>query len=418
MAIRTAQDALSQRPLRFLRSSWPWRSMAYLISGLLVPVALVALHQVLVVCGVPAVVSLVVTVLCVPVLGPLIAVVERRRLRLADREPLPDPHRTVTGSGPATRLYARLREPATWREAGFAVVGVLALTSVDLALLGLAVYLAGQASFFVAGAGPAVDVALLRGGVVAVTAVVVLPIYAYLVTGWASVRAAVTRAVLAPRDAELGERLVEVSRSRARLVDAFEVERRRIERDLHDGAQQRLVALTMTLGLARLDVPDDSPLADQLDAAHRQATEALTELRELIRGVHPEVLTGRGLPAAIDDLAGRSALPIETDVRLPRRLPAAIETTAYFVVCEALANTTRHGRATSATVRAGLAEDLLVVEVTDDGRGGADPRRGSGLHGLVDRVAVLDGRLMLSSPAGGPTVLRAEIPCAPTVHSA
>jgi signal transduction histidine kinase len=300
----------------------------------------------------------------------------------------------------------RLREQATWRELGYTVVSGLALWWIDLGVMFLCLYLPlvglaaplyvhddwGKAAAFLLGAAA-------------------LPIAAYPITAWAGARAALTRAVLAPRDAELDERLVEVSRSRARLVDAFELERRRIERDLHDGAQQRLVALTMTLGLARLDLPADSPVAAQLGEAHEQAKLALAELRELIRGVHPQVLTDRGLPAAVADVAGRSAIPVNVDVELPRRVPPAVELTAYFVVCEALANTAKHARAGHARVHGRLVGDQCVVEVHDDGVGGADPAGGSGLAGLADRVAVVNGRLFLSSPAGGPTVIRAELPC-------
>jgi signal transduction histidine kinase len=253
--------------------------------------------------------------------------------------------------------------------------------------------------------------------VMVVVVVLALPLGAYPLTAWAGARAALARMVLAPPDAELDERLVEVTRSRARLVDAFEVERRRIERDLHDGAQQRLVALTVALGLARLDLPTGSAAAEQVDTAHEQAKQALTELRELIHGVHPQVLTDRGLPAAIGDAAGRSPVTVEVDVVLQRRLPPAIEVAAYFAACEALANIGRHSRASRASVRGWLAGGQLVLEVRDDGVGGADPAAGTGLAGLADRVAVVDGRLFLSSPAGGPTLVRVEIPCPKAVPS-
>jgi signal transduction histidine kinase len=194
-------------------------------------------------------------------------------------------------------------------------------------------------------------------------------------------------------------------------VDAFAVERRRIEQDLHDGAQQRLVALTVSLGLARLDLPPDSPAAVRVAEAHEQARHALAELRELIRGVHPQVLTDRGLEAAVREVAGRSPIPVDVDIALPRRLPAPVEETAYFVTCEALANVVKHSAASRAAVRARLLEDLLVLEARDDGVGGADPAAGTGLSGLADRIAVANGRLRLSSPPGGPTLLRVELPC-------
>ena len=210
--------------------------------------------------------------------------------------------------------------------------------------------------------------------------------------------------------ANLDGQLAEVTRSRARLVSAFEAERRRIERDLHDGAQQRLVALSMSLGLARLDLPD-GPAADQVAHAHEQAKLALTELRELIYGIYPQVLTDRGLAAAAEEAADRSPVPVELEFRLDRRLPQAIEATAYFVICEALANIAKHSEAAGAWIRAELTGGLLVLEIGDDGVGGADVSRGSGLSGLADRVAVVGGTVAVSSPPGGPTSMRAELPC-------
>jgi signal transduction histidine kinase len=239
----------------------------------------------------------------------------------------------------------------------------------------------------------------------------VLPAAAYPITSWAAARGALARTLVAPRETELGDRLVEVARSRARLVDAFEVERRRIERDLHDGAQQRLVALTMKLGLARLDLPRESAAAGQIGEAHDEAKAALAELRELIRGVHPQVLGDRGLPAAVQEAADRSPIPVGVDVVIGARLPESVEVAAYYAVCEALANIAKHSQASQAQVRGRRVGDQVVLEVRDDGRGGADPSAGTGLVGLADRIAVVDGRLFLSSPPGGPTVVRVEIPC-------
>jgi signal transduction histidine kinase len=193
-------------------------------------------------------------------------------------------------------------------------------------------------------------------------------------------------------------------------VDAFEVERRRIERDLHDGAQQRLVALSMQLGLARLELEPGTPAAESVVAAHELAKQALTDIRELIRGVHPKVLTDRGLAAAVGEVASTAPLPVDLDLRLPGRLPSAIEVTAYFVVTEALTNVAKHSGASRAVIGAYCERGRLVVEVRDDGRGGADPSAGSGLVGLADRVAVLEGTVTLSSPPGGPTLVHVEIP--------
>jgi signal transduction histidine kinase len=407
MPIRTAQEALTQRPLTFLRSAWPWRSLAYLTSGAVFGALVLCVLAGLVLGGVllTAVLVGVVVLLAALLLGVPVARFERWRLRLVDVEPAHDPHRTPSEPGVRAWVRTRLREQATWREFCYSAVWAAALWWLD----GGVVAGAGYALVACLAAPVYGDPAWATLGFFA--GLVLIPVTAYGLTAWAGARAALTRAVLAPRDDELGERLVEVSRSRARLVDAFELERRRIERDLHDGAQQRLVALTVSLGLVRLDLPDGSPAAAQVDEAHRQAKEALAELRELIRGVHPQVLTGRGLSAAVADVSSRSPVPVEVDVSLPRRLPPQVEFAAYVVVCEALANATKHARASSLRVHGRLDEDVLVIEVRDDGVGGADPARGSGLAGLADRVAVADGRLLLASPPGGPTTVRAEFTC-------
>jgi signal transduction histidine kinase len=247
----------------------------------------------------------------------------------------------------------------------------------------------------------------LTGSVFGVALGVVL---LYPMSAWAAARAAITQAVLGPR-METDAQLTEVARSRARLVDAFEVERRRIERDLHDGAQQRLLALSMQLGLARLELPDSSPAAEPVARAHELAKEALAELRELIRGVHPKILADRGLHAALREVADRAPLPVNVEAALPRRLPGAVEACAYFVVVEALANVAKHSGATRARVVASAAGGRLTVQVRDDGCGGADPARGSGLSGLADRVAAAGGTVALASPVGGPTVVHVELPC-------
>jgi signal transduction histidine kinase len=195
-------------------------------------------------------------------------------------------------------------------------------------------------------------------------------------------------------------------------VDASIDERRRIERDLHDGAQQRLVALAMDLGMARERMESDPASARQLvGEAHEEAKRALAEIRDLVRGIHPAVLTDRGLDAAVSALAGRSPIPVTVTADLPGRLPEAIESTAYFVVAEGLANVAKHSGAGRAAVILRRRGDRLAVEVSDDGRGGADPARGSGLRGLGDRVAAVDGDLVLERTADGLTVLRAELPC-------
>ena len=194
-------------------------------------------------------------------------------------------------------------------------------------------------------------------------------------------------------------------------MDAQEAELRRIERDLHDGAQARLVALGMNLGMAEQKLETDPEAVRELLAeARRGAGEALEELRDLARGIHPPILTDRGLEAALAALTVRSPLPVSVSVDVPERLPAAVEKAAYFVVAEALANVSKHAEASRMQVQISSADGVLVAEVVDDGRGGADPS-GNGLTGLRRRVEALAGSLRVTSPAGGPTIVRAELPC-------
>lgn len=210
--------------------------------------------------------------------------------------------------------------------------------------------------------------------------------------------------------AELRAQLDEVRASRARIVEATDEERRRIERDLHDGAQQRLVALGFTLRRANRRADADPELAQLLDDANRELEDSLRELRALARGIHPTALADGGLAPAARELADRFPIPVEVDIP-DRRFAAPIETTAYFIVAEALTNILRHAEATSAAVRGRFEGDTLVLEIVDDGRGGADEGRGgSGVRGLVDRAQAVGGTLAIDSPTGGGTTVRARLP--------
>ena len=224
--------------------------------------------------------------------------------------------------------------------------------------------------------------------------------------------AVIARGMLGPaRGAELTARIDELETSRARVIDAAEAERRRIERDLHDGAQQRLVALAMELGRAKAKFASDPQAAAVIvDQAHEQAKEALAELRNLVRGVHPPVLSDRGLDAALSGLAALSPVPVTVRVDLPVRPTASIEAIAYFVVAEALTNVAKHAKASQAQVVVTGTDGLLTLLIFDDGAGGADPA-GQGLTGLAARVAGVDGRLRVTSPAGGPTTIEVVLPC-------
>jgi signal transduction histidine kinase len=213
-------------------------------------------------------------------------------------------------------------------------------------------------------------------------------------------------------DAELQDRIEELRASRARIVQASDTARRRLERDLHDGAQQRLVALALDLKLARgkLD-KDPAAAAELLDASIQELAEATSELRELARGIHPALLTDRGLGPALEAIASRAPIPVEVAPVPEMRLPGPVESAAYFVVAEALTNVSKYAKASHAEVTVSRSNGKVVVEVRDDGVGGANPAAGSGLSGLADRVAALDGLLDVESPRGGGTVVRAEVPC-------
>jgi signal transduction histidine kinase len=226
-------------------------------------------------------------------------------------------------------------------------------------------------------------------------------------------RAFLRRMLGLSREAELGAAVDRLEQSRVAAVDTAESERRRIERDLHDGAQQRLVALAVTLGDAHERLETDPARGRELVAdAHEEAKAALKELRDLVRGIHPVILEDRGLDAALSAVVARSPVPVDLTVEIGERPPPAVESAAYFIVSEALANVAHHadaGRAAVSLVRSG---DRLVIEVRDDGHGGADISLCTGLAGLRNRVAALSGHFHLSSPPGGPTTVLVELPCA------
>ena len=249
---------------------------------------------------------------------------------------------------------------------------------------------------------------------VAIGGLVVLPLVPWIVHAFARADAAVARWGLSEsRTRALEERVAELRETQARSVDIAMADRRQIERDLHDGAQQRLLSLGMDLGMALEKFESDPEGARALVGdAHAELQRAIAELRSLARGIHPAVLTDRGLDAALSALAARSPTPVTLDVRLHERPPASVEATAYFIVAEALANAAKHAHADAITVRVRQTGDRVHVEVTDNGKGGATQQPGGGLAGLADRASSVEGSLRISSPEGGPTILAAELPCA------
>jgi signal transduction histidine kinase len=354
------------------------------------------------------------------------AAVERARFKLLLGRELPrwpaDPRRGYWWKiVPTTSMMATR---ATWGEVSYAVLrlpaSVVAFTLTvavwSLGVVGLTLPLyAGE----LPGGGPSIDWHVFSGpkplAISAILGLVILLAAAPLTRGLAFADTALARWLLSPpRDAELKARVTHLEVSRERVVDAAEAERTRMERDLHDGAQQRLVALAMELGRAKAKFSDDIEGAAALvDQAHTEAKAALTELRDLVRGVHPPVLTDRGLDAALSGLVTRCTVPVSLQVDVPIRPRPAVEAVAYFTVAETLTNIAKHSRASHASV---IVEGgpgpggALHVVISDDGVGGADPD-GAGLSGLADRIAGVDGTLSVESPPGGPTIISAVLPC-------
>jgi signal transduction histidine kinase len=352
----------------------------------------------------------------------LIGRIERSRYAVLLGEPLADPIPALR----ATSWFGRLRERATskprWREIAYSLLmlplGVLTFVSAQIvwcgsaALVALPLYVdqlpGGTAKFwlFEVGSGaPAIAAAVVGVAGLALAA-------PWLTVLLARLDVAAARLLLAPsRSAQIDARVSELESSRAAAVDSAESERRRIERDLHDGAQQRLVALAMDLGAARERLESDPEGGRALVAeAHEEAKAALREIRDLVRGIHPVILEDRGLDAALSAVVARVPIPVTLQVEVDDRPSPVIESAAYFVVTEALTNVTRHAQATEAHVAIVRAADRVVVEVRDDGVGGADASRGTGLDGLRNRVAALGGTLDVISPDGGPTTLLATLP--------
>jgi len=320
------------------------------------------------------------------------------------------------------RPWERVTSAARWREIGHHLlalpVGVLGFVVFavtwcgSLALLLLPAYVPvlpdGTAKFWVAdvGQGPGAWSLAALG----LLGLVLIAPHATMLT--ARLQGALAASLLGTsRQRELAAQVTRLETSRSAAVDSAEAERRRIERDLHDGAQQRLVALAATLGKAREVHADPAAVNALVAEAHEESKAALREIRDLVRGINPVILQDRGLDAALSAVIARAPVPVELDVDVAVRPPAPVESAAYFVVAEALTNVARHAEATRASVSIARAGDRLVIEVRDDGHGGADASLGTGLQGLRDRVAGLGGTMLVISPPGGPTTVSVELPC-------
>ena len=406
---------------RYLISAWPWRSYAYLLTS--VPMGALSIAVLIGFAGLSAVLSPILVgvlmLMAFPLIGAAIGWAERRRAGLVLINRIDSPHAKLpAGLSLREKLTFRRRERASLRALGYGfVLGVL-VWPLSLATAGLSatILLITLAAPVIAdndemGMGPWTLNTFWEGVLFLVLfGPVFYVVSSYLLGVVAGAEASLAKAMLGPREEELQRNLAELRRSRLDLVDAFETERARIERHLHDGVQQRLVGLTMTLGLAELDLPEGEG-RQLVVKAHAEAEAALADLRAAVRGIHPRVLVDHGLEAAVREVADRMPLPVTVQMSLPTRLPPPIEAAAYFVVSEGLANVAKHGRAKSSEVSGWIDRDRLVISITDDGIGGAKLGAGTGLTGLVTRLDALGGTLVIDSPPGGPTRLRMECPC-------
>ncbi|MFE7704271.1 sensor histidine kinase [Streptomyces sp. NPDC057486] len=378
-----APDGDRPPPARFALDPWTWKEISYLLSNLPVAIAGFVYTIFMITVGV----GLSLTVVGLPLLAGglqgarLLGRVERGRARALLGVRIDEPSATALGRrdrGVLPWLWSSLMDPVAWRAVLYSFMrlpwGVLTFTVTLLSLFVL---------------WP------------------VLPFTARLLT---NADRAMARGLLSPSD-ELERRIAELESDRGVVVDTAAADLRRIERDLHDGAQARLVALAMDLGLAKEKLAQDPQAAARMvDEAHGEVKVALQELRDLARGIHPAVLTDRGLDAALSAIASRCTVPVTVGVDLPSRPAQAIEGIAYFTVSELLQNVSKHSGARSASVEVWRSGERLLIQVSDDGRGGARMDGGTGMSGLAERLGAVDGLFVLTSPVGGPTTVVAELP--------
>ena len=344
---------------------------------------------------------------------------ERERAALVLGAPIARP-RPAPSRSPRLldRWLAYVRDRRTWRDLGYMLL--LGPVGIAAGTIAIALWSAAFAALLapaVASAAPAGSLLDQLGttGLIAVAAgsIPVGALAALITRALAAGCAALAESLLAGDRAELEQRISSLEATRSGAVDSADARLRRIERDLHDGAQHRLAYIAMELGRARAKLATDPDQVDALLAeAHDESKVAMRELRDLVRGIHPSVLSDRGLDAALSGLAERASVPVEIRGNIASRLPPAVETAAYYVVAETLTNVGRHSGAAAAHVDLQREGDELVIAISDDGHGGARRVAGSGLDGLAQRVEALDGTLAVDSPDGGPTTIVARLPCA------
>jgi signal transduction histidine kinase len=362
--------------------------------------------------------------------GRLIGIVERARARalLGVEVVPPPPAQSPHEQGNWRRIKAMLLDVPGWKGLGYGVIMLpLGITNFTIVITLWSIALAGTSYPLWGWATPQNDwyghavhgwvkTGWISGSfVVGVLALIAVP---HVVRGLAAVDRGLIKGLLGGSPtAELRQRVESLTVSRDASVDIAESERRRIERDLHDGVQAQLVTLAIDLGMARQKLAageeTDPAVLALVERAHDDSKRAVSELRNLVRGIHPAVLTDRGLDAAVSALAARSPIPVEVNIALTTRPPATVESAAYFVIAEALTNAAKHSGASLIRVDARVVDGRLRVEVSDDGSGGADVEHGGGLAGLAGRLAAVEGRLRVASPIGGPTAILAELPLLP-----
>jgi signal transduction histidine kinase len=415
-------------------SSRTWLATAHVLTG--APIALGAASVVSLAAG--TALTLAITIVAIPLGLAMVLTcsrwftnVQRSRVAAFMDVHIPPVPSGAEGSTVWNRLVAETRSPRTWRQVGFHLLSFVIETcgAVPVALA-WAVGIVLSGAFLYSDAIPALGGQVLPEHSVhgwdlssysTLTVLTVIGVISFFGAPWvargvAALDVAAAEALLGPnRREELTHRVETLSESRAAVVAAADAERRRIERDLHDGAQQRLVSLAMNLGMTRAmftDLPES--VKDAIAQHHEEAKLALAELRGFVRGLHPAVLNDRGLDAALSGLAVRSPVPVRLRVEVSVRPSPTSEAVAYFVVSEALANAAKHARASHVEVTAERGDDSLRLIIRDDGVGGAraDGQGGTGLRGLGQRVASVDGTLHIDSPPGGPTIITVELPCA------
>jgi signal transduction histidine kinase len=405
----TLLQLLLRVPLAYADSR-TWRAVAHVLTGGPIAVVAAALVCLYAASGVLSLVVVGLPLFCCALVGcRLLSWLERCRALVVDVNPIGARYHPTDGLPLLGKVRVLITDPATWRDVLWsAVIAPLGLASLAVTLVGamLSVLFLAVPLYF-----PPTSP---RRAVVVVLGLFCLCVGPWIIRGLSSLQLAAARVLVGPDSwTSLISRVSQLTVSRAAAADAQTGQLRRIERDLHDGAQARLVALAVDLGIALEKLGTEPKEGRRLvEQAHEQSKLALADLRQLVRGIAPTVLEDRGLDAALSAIVANSPVPVTLDVDVPRRLPEAVETAAYFVVSEALANVAKHSGAATCRVRVHESGGIATVEVSDEGRGGADALGGSGLRGLGGRVAALDGWFQVSSPAGGPTVVRAEIPCA------